>query len=116
MKSQHLSKTPRDDLVRLARKRAGMRMGWFIHLFVFVSVNLLLAVVSAAGGRYWAFFPLLGWGLGLAIHGTVVFLRIGGLGLYEALIAKERARLVRSDPHWYPASASNHQDHSRKQA
>lgn len=83
-----------DELEKLARKRAGMRMGWFIHLLVFVSVNLLLAIVSAASGEPWMIAPSLGWGLGLAIHGAVVFLRSGGSGLHEALVARERERLV----------------------
>lgn len=83
-----------DDLEKLARKRAGMRMGWLIHLLVFVSVNLLLAIVSAASGKSWMIAHSLGWGLGLAIHGAVVFLRSGGSGLHEALVARERERLV----------------------
>ena len=83
-----------DDLERLARKRAGMRMGWFVHLFVYVSVNLLLAIVSAASGKAWAAFPLVGWGLGLAIHGAVVLLRTGSFSLQERLVRKERARLL----------------------
>ncbi len=85
-----------DPLERLARRRAGMRMGWLAHLLVFVAVNLLLAVVAASSGRNWAVFPLLGWGLGLAIHGGVVFLVTGGLGLQDRLVQKERERLART--------------------
>lgn len=39
---------------RLARKRAGMRLGWLIHAFIFISVNLLLAGISHAFGRHWS--------------------------------------------------------------
>ena len=38
-------------------------------------------------------FPALGWGLGLAIHGLVVFFVTGGAGLHERLIERERERL-----------------------
>ena len=49
------------------------------------------------GGRHWAVFPLLGWGLGLAIHGIVVLLRTGRLGLHERMVQRERERLARRD-------------------
>ncbi len=81
------------SLERTARRRAGMKMGWFIHAGVYVAVNLLLAAISAAGGRHWAVYPALGWGLGLAIHGVVVFLVAGG-GLYENLVERERRQLA----------------------
>jgi hypothetical protein len=34
----------------------------------------LLALLSAMSDRHWAVFPAFGWGIGLAIHGVVVFL------------------------------------------
>lgn len=86
-------KTLDPRLERTARRRAGMKMGWFIHAGVYVAVNLLLAAISAAGGRHWAVYPALGWGLGLAIHGVVVFLVAGG-GLYENLVERERRQLA----------------------
>ena len=81
-------------LERLARRRAGQRMGWIVHATVFVAVNALLAAIAALSGRGWALFPLLGWGLGLAIHGAVVLLAPAGAALKEHLVAQERRRLV----------------------
>lgn len=91
--------TPLNDpqIERMARKRAGMRMGWLIHAIVFVAVNLLLAGLSAASGRAWAIYPFLGWGLGLAIHGAVVLLAMPGASLYERLLQQERDRLSSRD-------------------
>jgi hypothetical protein len=83
-----------DSIERQARRRAGAKMGWFIHAFVYLAVNLALAVLSAASGRHWAVYPAFGWGLGLAIHGIVVFLVAGGGGLYERLVAHERRQLL----------------------
>jgi hypothetical protein len=83
-----------DSIERQARRRAGAKMGWYIHAFAYLAVNLLLAVLSAASGRHWAVYPALGWGLGLAIHGIVVFLVTGGGGLYERLVAQERRQLL----------------------
>ncbi|NNU42310.1 2TM domain-containing protein [Ramlibacter montanisoli] len=81
------------QLERTARRRAGMKMGWFIHAGVYVAVNLLLAALSIASGRHWAVFPALGWGLGLAIHGVVVFMVAGG-SVYENLLERERRQLA----------------------
>jgi hypothetical protein len=94
-----MDKTLNDrDIDRLARKRAGAKLGWMIHAIVFVAVNLLLAALSAAGGRNWAIYPALGWSVGLAVHGVVVFFLTGDSGLYTQLLERERARLAARDP------------------
>lgn len=85
--------TDKTDLERVARRRAGMKLGWYIHAGVYIAVNLLLASLSAMSGRGWAIYPALGWGLGLAIHGIVVFLVAGG-GVYEQLLERERRQLA----------------------
>lgn len=93
--------TPLDaaSIERLARRRAGMKMGWFIHAGVYIAVNLLLAVLSAMSGRHWAVYPALGWGLGLAIHGIVVYFVAGGT-VFEGLVEHERQRLRTSQEPW----------------
>jgi hypothetical protein len=88
------------NLEQLARKRAGAKMGWYIHATVFIIVNLLLAGLSAMSGRHWAIFPAFGWGIGLAIHGFVVFLVGGGAGLHERLVQQERERLALQRDPW----------------
>ena len=45
---------------RLARKRAGAKMGWYIHATVYVAINLMLIMLAASSGRDWAVFPALG--------------------------------------------------------
>lgn len=82
------------DLEATARRRAGAKLGWYIHAMAYIGVNLLLAALSYASGRPWAVFPALGWGLGLAIHGVVVFPGGPGSRLRERLVAIERARLA----------------------
>ena len=83
-----------DNLERLARRRAGAKLGWYIHAGVYIAVNLLLALLSAMSDRHWAVFPAFGWGIGLAIHGVVVFVLTGGGGLHEQLVQRERERLA----------------------
>lgn len=87
------------ELERLARRRAGMKMGWYLHAGVYIAVNLMLATLSALSERQWAVYPALGWGLGLAIHGVVVYLVAGG-GLYENLLDRERRQLRAGREPW----------------
>jgi hypothetical protein len=86
-----------EDIEHIARRRAGAKMGWYVHALVFLAVNAMLALLSFMSGRGWAIYPFFGWGLGLAIHGMVVFLFTGGGGLHQRLIARERMALQR-DP------------------
>ena len=87
-------------LEQLARKRASAKLGWYIHASVYVAVNLLLAALAAMSGRHWAVFPAVGWGIGLAVHGAVVFLVTGGAGLLERLVQRERSRLTSQRDPW----------------
>ena len=89
-----------DDLDRKARKRAGAKLGWYIHATVYLCVNLMLLGLSVLGGRHWVAFPLLGWGLALAIHGLVVFLSTGGGGLQQRMVQRERERLLEQRNSW----------------
>lgn len=82
-----------DRLDRLDRRRAGAKMGWYVHASVYVLVNLALAGLSAARGHAGAIQPLLGWGLGLLVHGAVVWFAASGSGLRERLVARERRAL-----------------------
>ena len=89
-----------DNIDRLARRRAGAKLGWYIHALAYVCVNLMLAAISQVSGKHWAVFPALGWGLGLAIHGMVVFVTTGGAGLYDKLVERERQRLGVQNDAW----------------
>lgn len=88
-----------EEIDALARRRAGAKMGWYIHATVYVLVNLLIFSVShyGFGHRPWSVMPLLGWGLGLALHGIAVFLLGSGSGLRERMVQRERERLQREN-------------------
>jgi hypothetical protein len=93
-------RTPQERLERTARRRAGAKMGWYIHATVFIVVNLFVALMAAASGRAWVFYPSMGWALGLLIHGAVVFFVTGSAGLHERLLQRERARLQLQRDAW----------------
>ena len=55
----------------LAKRRADFKR----HLFVFVAVNVFLAIVNGLtfSGVYWEVWTALSWGLGLVLHGWAVY-------------------------------------------
>jgi hypothetical protein len=86
-----------EEIERLARKRAGAKLGWYAHAALYIVVNLFLYAVSeeAFGHRRWSVMPMMGWGVGLALHGISVFVLGAGSGLRERMVQKERERLQR---------------------
>lgn len=73
---------------RQARQRAAAKLGFYIHLVVYLAVNPLLIFInfSTSPHRLWFQWPLFGWGLGLFIHGFVI---LAGPKLMERLVEKE---------------------------
>jgi len=90
---------PTYDLERLARRRAGAKMGFYVHATAYVAVNLLLIAVQTAATPqfHWALFPAAGWGLGLALHGIAVFFASPGSALRQRMVEAERRRLGAPD-------------------
>lgn len=79
-----------DTLLHLARRRVKIKAGFYIHGLVYLLVNSVLLVVNQlGGGPRWHVAPLLGWGLGLAIHGLVTLLALRGDSLRERMVASE---------------------------
>jgi hypothetical protein len=82
-------------LDRIARRRAGAKLGFYIHATVYLVVN---AALYAINDRYtpsvaWNVWPLMGWGLGLAFHGLAVFFLGSGSSLRQRMVAHERRAL-----------------------
>jgi hypothetical protein len=91
------SLTP-EQIERIARRRVKAKMGWYLHATIYVVVNLFLMAGALFQGKHWHLFPLVGWGLGLAIHGAVVWFKssIMGFEWRERMIERERAALAKS--------------------
>jgi hypothetical protein len=87
-----------EEIDRMARKRAGAKLGWYIHAAVYLMVNLLIFSLSqhAFGSRPWSLGPLLGWGVGLVLHGISVFVLGNGSSLRERMVQRERERIERT--------------------
>ena len=84
-----------EELDRLARKRTVAKLGWYTHASLYLVINHGLFAMSTFGfgSQPWSAFPLLGWGLGLALHGISVFVPGTGSGLRERMAQHERETL-----------------------
>jgi hypothetical protein len=60
---------------RNARKRVEALRGFYVHLTVYVLVNLLLCTINllTSPDSLWFYWPLLGWGIAFALHALRVF-------------------------------------------
>jgi hypothetical protein len=86
--------TNETQLDALARRRAKAKLGWFSHAAIYLAVNLGLIALSMANGSTWAVYPLLGWGLGLLMHGLSVWVFAPGGGVFDRMVERERSKLV----------------------
>ena len=74
-----------------AKSRVEAKLGFFIHLAVYIVVNGLLIIINmSTSPKYlWFIWPLIGWGIGVIFHGLGVFFLTSGAGIKERLIEKE---------------------------
>lgn len=81
------------NLRRITEKRAKAKLGFYIHATVFVFVNAMQLGVNlfTTPWVFWSAYPFLGWGLGLAIHGLVVWFKTSDF--LEHLIEEELEKL-----------------------
>ena len=62
---------------KLARERAAMLQGFYIHLLVYLVFNVGLFAINVLtrgdGGHWWFVWPMLGWGIALLVHAITTF-------------------------------------------
>ena len=71
-----------DERYRRAKARVEQLVGVYSHAGVYALVNGMLFIINmlTSPGDPWFFWPLMGWGIGLAAHGFGVFVAEGPLG------------------------------------
>jgi hypothetical protein len=76
-----------------AERRVAAKRSVQAHLVVYVIVNAGLFALDefTGGGIEWAFWPLLGWGIGLVSHIVSVWMALSGS--HEAEVQREMERL-----------------------
>jgi hypothetical protein len=67
------------EVVQRATRRVEAKIGFYIHLAVYVGVNLLLIVINLlTAPRYlWFIWALIGWGIGIFFHVMSTFFSTG---------------------------------------
>ena len=65
-----------------AQERVKVIKGFYIHLAVYIIVNLMLFSINMIGSpdSLWFVWPLIGWGIGVAFHALSVLGFGRGLG------------------------------------
>jgi hypothetical protein len=92
------------ELYESARKQAEARLGFYIHLAVYVLVNALLVAINltTSPDALWFYWPLGGWGIGVVFHALAVFVLSGRPSLkermVERIVAKERKKAESRQP------------------
>ena len=82
------------ELRRLAERRADVKLGFRTHLIAYLLVNaglVTINLIQTPGGYFWAIWPIIGWGLGLAAHFVAVY-HFGG-AVRERAVEAELKRL-----------------------
>lgn len=77
-----------------AKKRVQAKLGFYIHLAVYLIVNTALIIVNfITSPQYlWFKWPLMGWSIGVFFHGMGVFVFSGRSAITEKMIKKELER------------------------
>jgi len=65
---------PEHEIMRRAQRRLAVIKAFYGHLAVYIAVNTMLHLINLFGSRhYWAIWPLLGWGIAIAIQAASTF-------------------------------------------
>ncbi len=70
-----------DEKYIRAKRRVERLKGFYIHLSVYILVNIMLFIINllSNAGNWWFLYPLGGWGIGVLVHG-ITTLAYGNFG------------------------------------
>ena len=93
-----------EEALRRARKRVREMRAWYTSAAMYaIVIPCLWAMNLIQGGKIWAYWPTLGWGLGLTIHGLSVFAGRSFFGSdweqkkVDEIMARENLKVVSSE-------------------
>ncbi len=91
---------PKTENYERARGRAKAKYGFFVHALVYVAVMGLLVVINllTSPGTIWSIWPLIGWGLAVALHGVRAFLVVDREKFIDALTEDELRQSDKDKP------------------
>jgi hypothetical protein len=85
-----------DKAYERAKERVEEKVGFISNLAAYVIINAFLLWLDFREDRTidWAYWPLIGWGIGLVFHGLYTFVLGEGSALKERMIKKEMERQI----------------------
>jgi len=85
-----------DRAYERAKERVEEKVGFLSHLAVYIVINAFLLFLDYRDNKSidWAYWPLIGWGIGLVFHGLNVFAFGEGSAWKERMIKKEMQREI----------------------
>ncbi len=85
---------------KLAKNRAKKLRDFFSNFASWILVSTFLFILNGINydGEWWAIYPLLGWGLGVAFHATSVFKYFA----FEQIEKHAEARRELPESDWQP--------------
>lgn len=65
----------KQEAYQKAKKRVATKIGFYIHLAVYIAVNIVLVIINlrTSPEYIWFKWPLIGWGIGVFFHAMGVF-------------------------------------------
>jgi hypothetical protein len=88
-----------EEIRKIATQRVQAKKGFYIHLTVYILVNLMLIAIwyfTGARHYFWPMWVLLFWGIGLIVNGVTVF-AIRDMGWEKREVEKEIERLKKRE-------------------
>ena len=89
-----------EEILKIAKKRVEEKKGFFVHLCVYIVVNIGLVLLwwwtSGGSGHPWFVWTLGGWGIGLIFHALGVFVFNKETSWERKEIEKEVERIKKS--------------------
>lgn len=91
MKVEKEFEMSKDQDYQKASDRVEAKMGFYVHLTVYVLVNTLLVVINYAKSpdNLWFYWVIGGWGIGIVMHAWKVFGNSGLSDIKQQMIEKE---------------------------
>ena len=85
----------KEEMYQKAKKRAEAKIRFYLHLIVYIVVNILLIIVNlTTSTKYlWFKWPLIVWGLGLLFHSIGIRFSSAGYSIKDRMIEKEMRKL-----------------------
>ena len=83
-----------EERYELARKTVRAKFDFYIHLGVYIVLMIFLAILNLmhSPGYYWFIWPLVFWGLAVALHGVTAMLRTRREQIIDRMTEKEMSK------------------------